>query len=395
MLEKYLVNNMAYSGKLKARSSSTFAESSPKVLKEIRKKEFQLQKEFDLIEKQSRTNRNLLANHEQVLKKSWRRLEKSKLKDELTPLMSRRDKDTETPERTRRLMFSNRTAIGMEKFPGSASLDDDGLTSSSSLPQLPQEKTKAIGHNLSSDSRSRLLPPIVKGNHPSSSSSSSSSLQANALPKIGTNSTADKKGGLGYKSMQRSPYISSPYAFRRPLQDGPPKYGEHHSAIASYRGSSSGNTSSHPLMKTTSTDDQKQTNSGSNLPSTNESMDDAWKLNLDDGKMNLLTVLSTKKLKKDDLLKLSKFLEYGNSFGDTGPEDFKKFYELSAPLKSENKELEQLAADLLELAQPLPQLPSNELNSMNEGDVTKSPSTDEEKEQVETVKDEVRNAYDH
>lgn len=331
--------------------SFSFAESSPRIRRELRKKELQLQKEFDLMEKQSRTSTNNIANHQQVLKNSWRRLEQRKLEDQLTPLESRTKKRVQpVADRNKRLMFSNRTAICIEKLPSDSNHADNELSSSGSLPHLSEGKSR--GSELSSNSKStHLLPPISP--YPTRGHSGS----------FGNN--GDKNG---MKSIQRSPFISSPYGFRRPTYPTGTTAGG--SNVLQSSSLTRVSNASHPLLKTNNEQSVLKT---TDLPSLDASMST---------KTRMLSSLSTKRMSKDALLKVGKLLEVSDASvgggGSRGPESFKKFYESSSTGSS----------DVNTSNPQIPQFTLNDLEEMSEEEFMKT-LTEEEQEQVQTAKEEV------
>lgn len=109
-----------------------FAESSSKTLVGIQKTEVQYKKMLDDLERQQNTSVNNIANHQQAMKMSWRRLEERRSQ---SPTLVRAEK--KDPKNTKKgLMLHSNTKLYVKKTPeiynpeAEATSDDNGTTDS-------------------------------------------------------------------------------------------------------------------------------------------------------------------------------------------------------------------------------------------------------------------------
>lgn len=148
-----------------------YAESSSKTLIGLQKVDIQLQKEIDSLEKQKKTAVNNIANHQQALKMSWRRLEHQ------------------------RNMASSPLQTRATTAPADAQ---------------PRQPRKGI---LQSNTRLYVgaTPQVYD-----SSSTSTSAVQLTVTPAENeTESLSATPATLDSKYARSSPYISSPFTFRK------------------------------------------------------------------------------------------------------------------------------------------------------------------------------------
>lgn len=99
------------------RRSSQFAETAPRTLVGLQKVNVQLQKEIDKLERQAATAVSNIANHQQAMKMSWRRLEHKRNSE--SPLLSRvggREAASSSP-REKRTLFASHTKLYVPATP--------------------------------------------------------------------------------------------------------------------------------------------------------------------------------------------------------------------------------------------------------------------------------------
>ena len=352
-----------------------FAESNHKIRMELRQADLRLQKKIELMEKQTYTTTNNISNHQQVLKNSWRRLEQKRMQDQMSPLGSRRTKKTLQPvdDSKKRLMFSNKTYLSMEVTSGSER-SNNGMSS----PQTHTRPfTQASRHRYRDDLSSGGSLPFLQeravhngGGQPRDRSNSGS---LKHLPPIATSqlqSSSSNGMGPSYIHMQRSPYISSPYAFRR-----------QHDQTKPFSSKSLGRVA-HPLTNVSSTDSRSAiqlTNgtpegSGTDLDSEKDSNQKTDGFPPLDASMNTrgrTLNISAKTVSKKALLKAGQILNMDSNSHGSMP--FKKFYETSNSASSDSH------TQLITL---------DELEGMTEDDLMDA-LTEEEQEQLKTAKEEV------
>ncbi len=329
-----------------------FAESNHKIRMELRQSDLKLQKEIELMEKQTYTATNNISNHQQVLKNSWRRLEQKRQEDQLSPLGSRKTKKAQkvVDDGRKRLMFANKTYLSMDVTPNEKDI-------SSQTRPMTQAR---YGDDLSS---SGSLPFIQERTAISSRHRSDSSSNPKHLPTIATNSST-------VMHMQRSPYISSPYAFRR-----------QHEQTKSFSSKSQGRVA-HPLVNNVSSSNNHSviqlSNNGGTPEGSDTQMDSDQKVDSLpslDASMNTRTRqfnISSKTVSKNALLKAREIMNMDSD--SHGPMSFKKFYDTSNSSSNTNSKSQMITLD--------------ELEGMTEDDLMNS-LTDEEQEQLKTAKEEV------
>lgn len=169
------------------RKGHSFAESDPKVRAELKKAELQLKKEMERLEKQTRTTNNFISDHQQAVKMSWRRLEMQRKLDE-SPTVNRRTRRSGSliSDPRKRLLFA--TSVSMDI---SSSRSETDITPFS----VSRPSTRQVDDELNSSGSVPTLPPL------------------NDL----------KPHTRVHHTLNTSPYISSPYAFRRlaPVMSSP------------------------------------------------------------------------------------------------------------------------------------------------------------------------------
>lgn len=91
-----------------------FAESSPKTLVGLHKTDAQLKKMIDSLDHEQNTAVNSIANHQQAMKMSWRRLEERRSS---SPLMTRAEKNEQAKSSKRGMMLQSNTRLYVDKTP--------------------------------------------------------------------------------------------------------------------------------------------------------------------------------------------------------------------------------------------------------------------------------------
>ena len=168
-----------------------FAESNQKVRVELKKADLMLQKELQRLEKQTKATTNIISDHQQAMKMSWRRLEFKRQQDE-SPSPGRKTKrNGSLVEDTRRkLLFANTTVVSLD---------------------LPNDTTRSRAHTSAGTRHSYEDDELNTGG-------SVSTLQPRLLHENGegVEPRPQTRGGYSYiRTFKASPYISSPYAYRR------------------------------------------------------------------------------------------------------------------------------------------------------------------------------------
>ena len=110
-----------------------FAETSPRTVVGLQKVNVQLQKEIDKLERQAHTAVSNIANHQQAMKMSWRRLEQKRNAE--SPLLSRASKTegTRHSPKEKRGLFASNTKLYVHATPQIYGMDG------SASPSLPGE----------------------------------------------------------------------------------------------------------------------------------------------------------------------------------------------------------------------------------------------------------------
>ena len=167
-----------------------YAESSSKTLIGLQKVNVQLQKEIDSIEKQKKTAVNNIANHQQALKMSWRRLEQQRNMAS-SPLLTRATTapSDANPRQPRKGILQSNTRLYVNATPQVY----DSTSGSSSAVQLtvtPSEdetESTSIAPGLIADNKYMRSSPYI---------SSPFMLRKETLPRIATpSSLASGEGG--------------------------------------------------------------------------------------------------------------------------------------------------------------------------------------------------------
>ena len=118
-----------------------FSETDPKVRVELKKNEIMLQKELEKLEKQTQAKTNIISDHQQALKMSWRRLELQR-KQEWSPNSSRKTTrhNNLISDTRKKLLFANATTVALDVVPNntenSSKDGTNGFTTSESAPFL-------------------------------------------------------------------------------------------------------------------------------------------------------------------------------------------------------------------------------------------------------------------
>lgn len=108
-------SNAANLSKVKQSSQRRFAESSPRTLVGLHKCDVKLKKMVDSLEHQQNTAINNIANHQQAMKMSWRRLEERRA---TSPLMTRTDKKREQAKSSKKMMLlQSNTKLYVDQTP--------------------------------------------------------------------------------------------------------------------------------------------------------------------------------------------------------------------------------------------------------------------------------------
>ena len=343
-----LLSTMA-SGSPKKRFN--FAESNQKIRMELRQADLKLKKEIERMEKQAYTARNNISNHQQVLKNSWRRLEQKRLEDQLSPMNDRRMKRNlqSDHDSRKRLMFANKTSLSFE----TALSHDNNNRSEDGIPNGP-------GNNRPATHTGRYRDDLTStGSLPHINGETSNGL---SQLKIGGNMSN------GQQYMTGSPYISSPYAFRR--------YGGTQPCT-----SNSTRRGSHPLTRTTKSQQNMLVKSlhdetvhpteqamsgeteetGSHLPPLDSSI----------SSRSAILNITPKTFDKNTLLKARKLMEIDSE--SRGPESFQQFYNSSSSSPSLSRMM---------------MLTAEDLENMSESDLMEQLSLDEQ-EEIKKAKEEV------
>ena len=351
----------------------SFAESNQKIRMELRQADLKLQKELERLEKQSYTATNNISNHQQVLKNSWRRLEQKRLQDQMSPLTSRKTKKNLSPaEDTRkRLMFANKTSLSSEIV--TPKDEENGRSPLQSQRPFTNASHRNYAEDLSSTGS---LPHLQER----MTNSSGQMREPGGLPQ--TRPQLPPLNGNGARTnhtyMQRSPYISSPYAFRR-TQNNPPSSSRSmgrtahplFSSVTQANNKSQNEPAKQEYSPTVGSMSATELNSSSKDGGMITNQEAQLPLNASMNTKSKVLNLSSKTVSKCTLLKAKEFLEIDSD--SHGPMSFKKFYENSNNSSVGSK----------------PAITLDELEEMTEEDFMEA-LTEEEQEQLKTAKEEVR-----
>ena len=168
-----------------------FAESNQKIRVELKKADMLLQKELKRLEKQTKATTNIISEHQQAMKMSWRRLEFKRQQDE-SPSPARKTKRSRglVEDTQRKLLFANTTTVSLD---------------------LPNDTTRNRAHTSAGNRQSNEDDEL-------NTSGSVSTLQPRLLHENdeAVQPRPQTSGGYSYvHTFRASPYISSPFAYRR------------------------------------------------------------------------------------------------------------------------------------------------------------------------------------
>ncbi|KAL5499622.1 hypothetical protein EMCRGX_G011074 [Ephydatia muelleri] len=182
-----------------------YAESSSKTLIGLQKVNVQLQKEIDSIEKQKKTAVNNIANHQQALKMSWRRLEQQRNMAS-SPLLTRATTapSDANPRQPRKGILQSNTRLYVNATPQVY----DSTSGSSSAVQLTvtpsEDETESASIAPGPDRRQQTLPRIAtpsslasgEGGTPSDGKIVDKQALMEASMLLGVNGTSSKGPGV-------------------------------------------------------------------------------------------------------------------------------------------------------------------------------------------------------
>ena len=136
-------SNAANMSKAQQYSQRRFGESNPRTLVGLHKTEVQLKKMIDTLEHQQNTAVNNIANHQQAMKMSWRRLEERR---STSPHMTRADKKAQQAKGGKGMLLQSNTRLYVEKTPDiyetggrPSTVDDSSLGRPTSGPRMQGE----------------------------------------------------------------------------------------------------------------------------------------------------------------------------------------------------------------------------------------------------------------
>lgn len=107
-------SNAANMSKAQQHSQRKFAESSSRVLVSLHKTDVKMKKMMDSLEQQQHTAVNNIANHQQAMKMSWRRLEE---KRSSSPNMTRAEKTQQAKGSKKGMLLQSSTKLSVDKTP--------------------------------------------------------------------------------------------------------------------------------------------------------------------------------------------------------------------------------------------------------------------------------------
>lgn len=263
----------------------SFSETDPKVRVELRKADLKLQKELERLEKQTMTKTNIISDHQQAMKMSWRRLESQRRQDE-SPTSSRKTRRSGSllSDNKKKLLFANATTVTLDTVPP-AGADGDNSNSRSRTTSLSET---SVDDDLRS---SGSTPFLSEENRPSTTTST---------------------------YLRASPYISSPYPFRRPGESS-----LHSNGVSTSHGQRL--TRPHPLE---SSSGAQKTNGGKNtaLPAEKKTNFLLPPLESSQSSGTMLTATSNT-IKKETLMKAKELMNIDSKSYD--PMSFQQFYSAS------------------------------------------------------------------
>ena len=117
-------------------SKRGFSESSPRTIVGLHKNELKLKKMIETLDSQQNTAVNNIANHQQAMKMSWRRLEERR---STSPLMTRSEKKKKEQPKNRGMMLQSKTKFDVNMTPDIYNVSrpttvDDSMLNRSSTP---------------------------------------------------------------------------------------------------------------------------------------------------------------------------------------------------------------------------------------------------------------------
>jgi len=119
-----------------AAKSWKFAETSRKTAVGLNKTDVKFQKELDSLDRQRNTSINNIANHQQAMKMSWKRLEERRAE---SPMLSqRREKKEEQKSSKKGLMLQSNTKLYVNKTPSIYHPTETGSTDDSRISKQAQ-----------------------------------------------------------------------------------------------------------------------------------------------------------------------------------------------------------------------------------------------------------------
>ena len=118
-----------------------FAETNPRTLVGLHKADVQLKKMVDTLEQQQNTSVSNIANHQQALKMSWRRLEERR---SASPLLTTREKKNaeQSNSSKRGMLLQSNTRLYTEKTPEIYNVTDRPATAAEYLTVSPPTGTQ-------------------------------------------------------------------------------------------------------------------------------------------------------------------------------------------------------------------------------------------------------------
>lgn len=281
-------------GSKKQGGAGHFAETNPRTLVGLQKSRVQLDKELTKLEKQAKTSVSNIANHQQAMKMSWRRLEQSRNQE--SPLLSRggaRRKEEELERRKMGLLHSN-TKLYVKATPSIYDADSEsppsGNTGSEDLPPPPPRTAPHPAR-------------VERSSHPPPSFPNPAS-------------SAYHRG---------SPYLSSPYNIRRSPRQ--PSWLSESVPPPGTQSPPSPPSQTTPLHPPGTSDDKER--------SSNAKRSDVKLPPLYNSSQPLL-VAHSNTVDKGTLMKASALLEGGSDQSSHGPGSFKDFYGSSQRPPSRN-----------------------------------------------------------
>lgn len=123
-----------FSGASTSSSKRQYAERNPRTLVGLQKVNVQLKKELEKLDRQQTTAVNNIANHQQAMKMTWRRLEQKRAME--SPLLSRGPAKKTEEGGARRGIFHSNTKLYVNKTPYIYSVSQEKEQLSDDTPTL-------------------------------------------------------------------------------------------------------------------------------------------------------------------------------------------------------------------------------------------------------------------